>query len=191
MEKLLSTGKVKAIGVSNFSLAEMKRLLEHATVPPAVHQLEAHPWLQQRGFADWHKQQGIHVTHYSPLGNQNAIYSRGGTIGRMIEDPVLNEVGRKYGKSAAQVALGISSLFFPTYSSKRGVTNNAAWAITEGHSVLPKSKTPARIRDNLAGDFRLGDEDVQKIRGIDRKLRFNDSSADFGYDLFTDLDGKN
>ncbi|KAL2871024.1 aldo/keto reductase [Aspergillus lucknowensis] len=170
MESLLSRGKAKAIGVSNFSQAEMQRLLAHASVPPAVHQLEGHPWLQQRSFADWHKQHNIHVTHYSPFGNQNEIYARGGKIGRMIEDPVLVEVGRKYGKSAAQVAL--------------------AWGVSEGHSVLPKSKTPERIRANLEGDFKLAAEDVQKIRDIDRKLRFNDSSADFGYSFFEGLDGK-
>ncbi|KAL4922795.1 NADP-dependent oxidoreductase domain-containing protein [Aspergillus aurantiobrunneus] len=170
MEKLIATGKVKAIGVSNFSQAEMSRLLEHATVPPAVHQLESHPWLQQRSFADWHKKNGVHVTHYSPFGNQNEIYSREGKIGRMIEDPVLVAIGEKYGKSAAQVAL--------------------AWGVTEGHSVLPKSKTPERIRENLEGDFKLSDEDVKKVRGIDRKLRFNDSSKDFGYDFFKELDGK-
>ncbi|KAL4993517.1 NADP-dependent oxidoreductase domain-containing protein [Aspergillus recurvatus] len=170
MEKLLSTGKVKAIGVSNFSKADMERVLANATVPPAVHQLEGHPWLQQRDFADWHKKNGIHVTHYSPFGNQNEVYSREGTIGRLIEDPVLVEIGKKYNKSAAQVAL--------------------AWGVAEGHSVLPKSKTPERIRANLEGDFRLEEEDVKRIRGVDRKLRFNDSSADFGYDFFKDLDGK-
>ncbi|OJJ60090.1 hypothetical protein ASPSYDRAFT_44489 [Aspergillus sydowii CBS 593.65] len=170
MEKLISTGKVKAIGVSNFSKAEMERLLKNATVPPAVHQLEGHPWLQQRSFADWHKQNNIHVTHYSPFGNQNEIYSREGKIGRMIEDPVLVSIAKKYNKSPAQVAL--------------------AWGVTEGHSVLPKSKTPERIRANLEGDFKLSDEDVKQIEKIDRKLRFNDSTADFGYDLFADLDGK-
>ncbi|GES61973.1 aldo/keto reductase family protein [Aspergillus terreus] len=171
MEKLLSTGKVKAIGVSNFSKAEMERLLQHATVPPAVHQLEGHPWLQQKSFLDWHKSQGIHVTHYSPFGNQNELYSRGGTIGKLIDDPVLVEIGKKYNKTGAQVAL--------------------AWGINEGSSVLPKSKTPSRIKANLEGDFKLSAEDMQKIRGIDRKLRFNDSSADFGRDFFSDLDGKN
>lgn len=107
MEKLISTGKVKAIGVSNFSKAEMERLLENATVPPAVHQLEGHPWLQQRSFADWHKKNNIHVTHYSPFGNQNEIYSREGKIGRMIEDPVLVSIAKQYGKTPAQVALGM------------------------------------------------------------------------------------
>lgn len=65
-----------------------------------------------------------------------------------------------------------------------------AWGVTQGHSVLPKSKTPSRIKANLEGDFHLDAEDTKKIEGIDRKLRFNDSSADFGQDFFTDLDGK-
>lgn len=65
-----------------------------------------------------------------------------------------------------------------------------AWGITQGHSVLCKSKTPSRIRSNLEGDFRLSPEDMKKIESIDKKLRFNDSSTDFGYNLFADLDGK-
>lgn len=65
-----------------------------------------------------------------------------------------------------------------------------AWGVTQGHSVLPKSKTPSRIKANLEGDFKLSDEDMHKIESIDKKLRFNDSSADFGRDFFSDLDGK-
>ncbi|KAK1150251.1 hypothetical protein N8T08_000153 [Aspergillus melleus] len=171
LEKLLSTGKAKAIGVSNFSKAEMEHLLKNTSVVPAVHQLESHPWLQQREFVDWHKSKGIHITHYSPFGNQNALYSERDTIGKLIEDPVLVEIGKKYNKSGAQVAL--------------------AWGITQGHSVLPKSKTPSRIKANLEGDFKLSVEDMKKIEGTNKKLRFNDSSADFGRDFFTDLEGKN
>jgi alcohol dehydrogenase (NADP+) len=52
------------------------------------------------------------------------------------------------------------------------------------------AKTPSRIKANLEGDFHLSDEDMKKIQGIDKKLRFNDSSADFGRDFFTDLEGK-
>ena len=111
MEKLPSTGKAKAIGVSNFNKAEMERLVQNASVQPAVHQFEGHPWLQQRDFAEWHKSKGIHVTHYSPFGNQNELYSRSGQIGRLIDDPVLVEIGKKHNKSSAQVALG-KFLFF-------------------------------------------------------------------------------
>lgn len=106
MEKLLSTGKVKAIGVSNFSKAEMERLLQNTSVVPAVHQMECHPWLQQREFTAWHRGKGIHVTHYSPLGNQNQLYGEKGSIGKLIDEPILAEIGKQYEKSAAQVTLG-------------------------------------------------------------------------------------
>lgn len=106
MEKLLKSGKTKAIGVSNFSQAELERLLKNTSVVPAAHQMELHPWLQQRAFTAWHKSKGIHVTQYSPFGNQNEIYSGPKHLGKLIDDPVLNEIGKKYNKSGAQVALG-------------------------------------------------------------------------------------
>ena len=56
--------------------------------------------------------------------------------------------------------------------------------------MLPKSKTPSRIKDNLDGDFELEKEDLDKIASIDKKLRFNDPSANFGWNFFTDLEGK-
>ena len=107
MDKALKTGKTKAIGVSNFSKAEMERLLQKTSIVPAVHQMECHPWLQQHEFTAWHRAKGIHVTHYSPFGNQNALYGSKGATGKLIEDPVLAEVGKKYNKNAAQVALGM------------------------------------------------------------------------------------
>jgi alcohol dehydrogenase (NADP+) len=55
---------------------------------------------------------------------------------------------------------------------------------------LPKSKTPERIKANLEGDFKLSDEEMKKIAEIDQKLRFNDSSDEFGREFFSDLDGK-
>ncbi|KAJ4353273.1 uncharacterized protein N0V89_005000 [Didymosphaeria variabile] len=170
MEKLLKSGKTKAIGISNFSKAELDRLLKETSVVPAAHQMEMHPWLQQKSFADFHKQKNIHITHYSPFGNQNEIYDAGKGMGKLMDDPVLVEIGKKHGKSGAQVAL--------------------AWGIAKGHSVIPKSKTESRIKQNLEGDFKLDAEDIEKIAGIDKKLRFNDSSKSFGYDFFTDLDGK-
>lgn len=59
-----------------------------------------------------------------------------------------------------------------------------------GHSTLPKSKTPHRIKENLEGDFKLSSEDMTKIATINRKIRFNDSSADMGMVFFADLEGK-
>ncbi|KAI9728688.1 MAG: hypothetical protein M1828_002794 [Chrysothrix sp. TS-e1954] len=170
MEKLQKNGKCKAIGISNFNQSEIDRLLKEASIPPAAHQLELHPYLQQHAFVDYHKSKNIHVTAYSPFGNQNPIYSKGQDMGRLIDDPALSEVGKKYGKSGAQTAL--------------------AWGIARGHSVIPKSKTESRIKDNFDGDFKLSSEDVQKINGIDKKLRFNDPSGNFGYKFYVGLDGK-
>jgi alcohol dehydrogenase (NADP+) len=170
MEALVKKGKAKAIGVSNFSKAEMERLLKETKTPPAAHQLECHPYLAQKEFTDWHQANGIHVTQYSPFGNQNSVYAKGKEMSKLIDDPVLVEIGKKYGKSGAQVAL--------------------AWGIAKGRSVIPKSKTPSRIRANLEGDFRLDQQDIQKIDGMDQKLRFNDPSDSFGYQYYTDLDGK-
>jgi len=170
MEKLQQNGKAKAIGISNFSKAEVERLLSKANIKPAAHQMEMHPYLVQKSFADFHKQNGIHITHYSPFGNQNAIYSKGQEMGKLIDDPVLVEIGKKYGKSGAQVAL--------------------AWGLAKGHTVIPKSKTPARIKANLEGDFKLDAEDVAKVDALDKKLRFNDPSESFGWNFYSDLDGK-
>ncbi|KAI7778813.1 aldehyde reductase [Diaporthe eres] len=168
LEKVFKKGKVKAIGISNFSKAEVERILKECEGVPAVHQMEMHPWLQQKEFADFHRQKGIHITHYSSLGNQNEIY--GDNVGKVIEDPVLQEIGKKHDKTSAQFAL--------------------AWGIARGHSVIPKSKTTERIPQNFRGGFKLDEDDLKKIDGIDKKLRFNDYSESFGYNFFTDLDGK-
>jgi alcohol dehydrogenase (NADP+) len=187
MEKLLKTGKTKAIGISNFSYAELERLLKESSVVPAVIQMELHPWLQQTKFCEFIKSKGIHITQYSPFGNQNEIYDSGKNMGKLMvyiltsktvhhsltraqDDPTLVEIGKKYNKNGAQVAL--------------------AWGIAHGHSVIPKSKTPARIRANLEANFKLDPEDVKKIDSLDKKTRFNDSSKGFGYNFFSDLDGK-
>lgn len=84
MEKLLKTGKTKAIGISNFSFAELKRLLAETSVVPAAHQLELHPWLQQKEFIEFHREKGIHITQYSPFGNQNEIYDAGKNMGKLM-----------------------------------------------------------------------------------------------------------
>lgn len=91
-------------------------------------------------------------------------------MNKLIDDETLVEIGKKYGKSGAQVAL--------------------AWGIAHGRTVIPKSKTESRIKQNLEGDFKLDADDVKKIDGLDKKLRFNDPSANFGWNFYTDLDGK-
>lgn len=84
MEKLLKTGKTKAIGISNFSRREVEEILEKGSVVPAAHQLECHPWLQQKEFVDWQRSKGIVIQHYSPFGNQNEIYDSGKKMGKLM-----------------------------------------------------------------------------------------------------------
>lgn len=84
MEKLLKTGKTKAIGISNFSRKELETLLKQTTVVPAAHQLELHPWLQQKDFVAFNQSKGIHITQYSPFGNQNEIYDAGKNISKLM-----------------------------------------------------------------------------------------------------------
>lgn len=66
MEKVFKSGKARAIGISNFSRKELERLLKETTVVPAAHQLELHPWLQQKEFVEFNKSKGIHISQYSP-----------------------------------------------------------------------------------------------------------------------------
>lgn len=65
MEKLIKTGKTKAIGISNFSRAEVEQILKEGTIVPAAHQIENHPWLQQTEFTEWLQHKGIHVQQVS------------------------------------------------------------------------------------------------------------------------------
>ncbi|KAL8770056.1 MAG: hypothetical protein Q9209_004094 [Squamulea sp. 1 TL-2023] len=167
MEKTFKNGKAKAIGISNFSRKEVERLLKVAEVVPAANQIEVHPYLQQNEACEWFQGKGIHVQQCSP---QNEIYSKGQNMGKLIDDPFLVEIGKKYNKNGAQVAL--------------------AWGIAHGRSVLPKSKTPSRIKDNLEGDFKLDAEDPEKLKGLDKGMRFNDPSANFGFNFYIGEDGK-
>lgn len=82
----------------------------------------------------------------------------------------MEQIGKKHNKTAAQVAL--------------------AWGIARGHSVIPKSKTESRVKSNIDGDFKLDQEDMEKIAGLDQKRRFNDPSESFRYTFYSDLEGK-
>jgi alcohol dehydrogenase (NADP+) len=84
MENLVKGGKAKAIGVSNFSPMELGRLLAESTIVPAVIQMELHPWLQQKAFCQFIKSKGIHITQYSPFGNQNEVYDSGKHLSKLI-----------------------------------------------------------------------------------------------------------
>ncbi|KAH8599251.1 NADP-dependent oxidoreductase domain-containing protein [Bisporella sp. PMI_857] len=119
MEKLLGTGKVKAIGVCNYSLPYLKELLAEATVVPAVNQIENHPSLPQQEIVDFCKEKGILITAYSPLGS---------TGGPLLKEAHIVEIAKKHNVSASTVLL--------------------SYHIARGSAVLAKSVTPSRIEAN-------------------------------------------
>lgn len=96
MEKLLDTGKVKAIGVCNYSVQFLEELLPHATVIPAVNQIENHPSLPQQEIVDFCKTKGIHVTAYSPLGS---------TGGPLMTNETIVKIAKKHNVSPSTVLL--------------------------------------------------------------------------------------
>ncbi|KAK9289790.1 hypothetical protein L1049_007950 [Liquidambar formosana] len=126
MEALYDSGKARAIGVSNFSSKKLGDLLEVARVPPAVNQVECHPSWQQPQLHAFCKSKGVHLSGYSPLakGSRGTAY----VVGDVLKNPVVNMIAEKLGKSPAQVAL--------------------RWGIQMGHSVVPKSTSEARIKEN-------------------------------------------
>jgi diketogulonate reductase-like aldo/keto reductase len=137
--------------------------------------MEGHPYLQQKGFNEWLKNKGIHVVQFSPLGNMNDFYRQTGWskeiahMMRVIDQPLLKEIGEKYGKTPVQVVL--------------------AWGINSGRSVIPKSVVDWQIDQNLEADFELQPEDMARIATLDAKARFNDPSLDYEWRLYSDLEG--
>lgn len=140
MEALLSTGKVRGIGVSNYSKKYLEQLLAGCTVVPAINQIENHPSLPQQEIVDLCHDKGIHVVAYSPLG------STGSPL--FTAAPVV-EIAEKRGVSPATVLL--------------------SYHIARGATVLAKSVTPARIKAN-ADIVKLDDEDMKRLRAYSDDL---------------------
>jgi 2,5-diketo-D-gluconate reductase A len=136
--ELREQGLARSIGVSNFTIENLKRLKKETGVTPSVNQIELHPAFQQRELRAYHQDHGIVTESWSPLGQ-----------GSLLKDPVLTKIGAKYKKSAAQVII--------------------RWHLDQGLVVIPKSVTPARIRENFQVlDFKLDDSDLSAIAGLDR-----------------------
>ncbi|XP_066290542.1 1,5-anhydro-D-fructose reductase-like isoform X1 [Branchiostoma lanceolatum] len=152
MESLVDEGLAKSIGVSNFNRQQLERLLQNCRIKPAVNQVELHPYLAEQDLVDFCKGKGIHLTAYSPLGSPGR-HGKRHSAPRLIEDPCVAGMAKRYGKSPAQILL--------RYHLDRGV------------SVIPKSVTPSRIQANFdIMDFSLSQEDMATLCGLDRKLRY-------------------
>jgi len=164
MEELYAAGKARAIGVSNWTIPGLKKLLQIAKVKPAVNQIEIHPFLPNTELVEFCLSHGILPEAYSPLGSQDQAPNTGEKV---RTNPALNEVAERSGNTLAQVLL--------------------AWGLRRGYAVLPKSSTPSRINSNLQVPT-LSDADFEAVNKVaeGRHTRFVDMKDTFGYDVWAD-----
>ncbi|KAF9938236.1 hypothetical protein BGZ67_000381 [Mortierella alpina] len=134
LQKLVSQGKVKSIGVSNYGVHHLKELLgSNPTIRPVINQIEVHPWLTRQDLVSFCEAQHIAIEAYSPLSR-----------GHKLEDPMLGKIATKYSKSPAQILI--------------------RWSLQKGYVVLPKSANKERIEQNAdVFDFDIADGDMNLL----------------------------
>lgn len=151
MVKLKEEGLAKSIGVCNFHIPHLQRLLDETGVTPVINQIELHPLLQQRELRQWNAQHNIQTESWSPL-------AQGGN--GVFDQNVIRTLAEKYGKSPAQIVI--------------------RWHLDSGLVVIPKSVTPARIKENFAVlDFRLQPNELDSIATLDNDKRLGPNPDSF------------
>ena len=166
LERLLEDGRVRAIGISNFSPAHLETVLPRLSVVPAVNQVEVHPYYSQPALRAVHHHRGIVTQAWSPLGGVYVYRpSGGGEPKNALADPVVTAIADRYGKTPAQVVL--------------------RWHIDSGRSAIPKSVAPVRIAQNLdVFDFALLSDDIAAIDGLDTGVRGGPNQDEIDFRTF-------
>lgn len=142
LEKLYNDGRVKAIGVCNFNVEHLQRLLDECDVKPVLNQVECHPYFQQNELKEFCAKHDIFVEAWSPLNQGGAV----------LNDDIVIHIAEQYKKTPAQVII--------------------RWHLQSNTIVIPKSVTPSRIEENFnVFDFELNQEDMKAIDGINRNER--------------------
>lgn len=153
LEELHQEGKIKAIGVCNFTIEKLDELQANSTVLPVINQIELHPVFQQKELQVYDRQNNIITQPWSPLGNGNA---------NLLNNADLKAIAEKYGKTVAQVIL--------------------RWHLQEGFVVIPKSVTSSRIEENFnVFDFELTEDEMNIVRSLDtgKRLFFDPKDPDW------------
>lgn len=151
MEELYQDGKIRAIGLSNFHQHHVKDLMTTAKVKPTVDQLEFHPLLSQQELRDFCKAEEIQMEAWSPLAH-----------GKLLDDDVLKDIGKKYAKTPAQVMI--------------------RWGLQHDVVSIPKSSNPGRIKENgNVFDFELSQEDMAQINALNRDERTGGDPDNFNF----------
>ena len=156
-------GKVRAIGVSNFMVDHLERLLAETTVVPAVNQVELHPYFIQQAVQDADAKHGILTQAWSPIGG--ITFYRDSGHPSALENPVITGLAAKHGKSPAQVML--------------------RWGLQQGRSVIPKSTKPRRIAENYdVFDFNLSQDELDALDALDTGRRGGPEPDDVTLEVF-------
>lgn len=165
MEKAYKEGKVKVIGLSNFNQAQIEEILGLCQVKPAVLQTEVHPYFQEQELKSFLSKEGMVIQAWYPLGHGDKA---------LLEEPLFTELGKKYGKTNAQIIL--------------------RWHIQDGNIVIPGSKNPAHIKDNFdLFDFSFTEEEMEKIAALDKNTRYYYSTPEIlkkYAEIVPDVDGQ-
>ena len=141
LEKAHKEGKIRAIGLSNFDVAQTQRILDECEVVPTINQVECHPYFPQTELKELLKEHNIALQAWYPLGGRGNA--------SIMSEPVIEEIAKTHGKSPAQVIL--------------------RWHVQLGHSIVPGSKTPSHIAENLdLFNFELTNEEMAQINGLDK-----------------------
>lgn len=144
MEKIYKEGRAKAIGVCNFDIEHLQRIIDECEIIPAINQVECHPYLQQTALKAFCEQHGILVEAYSPLMNGKNV----------LENATIQEIAKQHGKTPAQIIL--------------------RWHLQKDTVVIPKTITPSRMVENLdVFNFELSASDMDEIATLDRNERIN------------------
>lgn len=165
MEKAYKEGKVKVIGLSNFNQAQIEEILGLCQVKPAVLQTEVHPYFQEQELKSFLSKEGMVIQAWYPLGHGDKA---------LLEEPLFTKLGKKYGKTNAQIIL--------------------RWHIQDGNIVIPGSKNPAHIKDNFdLFDFSFTEEEMEKIAALDKNTRYYYSTPEMlkkYAEIVPDVDGQ-
>lgn len=156
MEALVEKGLVKHIGVSNFNVPKLQKLMQTAQIVPEMNQVESHPLLAQNELVQFCNDNQVLYTAYSPLGSRDrAAGMKGDAEPDMFENEVLKSIAVVHNVHPAQILI--------------------KWAEGRGTCVIPKSVNPARLKQNLASaDIQLSESEMTEINELDKGYRFLD-----------------
>jgi methylglyoxal/glyoxal reductase len=141
LEKIYSDGKAKAIGVSNYTIKHLKEMDNYTGIKPVINQVEFHPFLYQEDLHEYCKLKSVQLEAYSPLARAERL-----------DDPTINEMARKYSKTAAQIMI--------------------RWSLQHDLVVIPKTVHEERINENAGVfDFEIVEDDMERLNSLNEDYR--------------------